>query len=236
MRGGGGMLRVEGLKIAQGAFELSANFAVEWGRRVAVIGPSGAGKSTLLNALGGYIDIAAGRIEVDGRDVTEARPDKRGIAMLFQDGNLFPHLTLAQNVGLGIRPALRLSEAETYKVRDALGRVGLGEFADRKPGDVSGGQQSRAALARVLVQAKPLLLLDEPFAALGPALRVEMLDLTSQVSRDAGATVLMITHAPEDAERADDLMFVEAGAAVPPAPVGAVLADPPPALRAYLGR
>ncbi len=236
MRGGGGMLRVEGLKIAHGEFELSADFAVERGRRVAVIGPSGAGKSTLLNALGGYIDIATGRIEVDGLDVTDARPDKRGIAMLFQDGNLFPHLTLAQNVGLGIRPALRLSEAETAQVLDALGRVGLAEFADRKPGDVSGGQQSRAALARVLVQAKPLLLLDEPFAALGPALRVEMLDLTSQVARDAGATVLMITHAPEDAERADDLIFVEAGAVAPPAPVGAVLADPPPALRAYLGR
>ncbi len=203
---------------------------------MAVIGPSGAGKSTLLNALGGYIDIAGGSVEVDGRDVTDAAPDKRGIAMLFQDGNLFPHLTLAQNVGLGIRPALRLSEAETAQVHDALGRVGLAEFADRKPGDVSGGQQSRAALARVLVQAKPLLLLDEPFAALGPALRVEMLDLTSQMARDAGATVLMITHAPEDAERADDLMFVEAGRVDPPQPVAKTMADPPPALRAYLGR
>ncbi|MBY5933497.1 ATP-binding cassette domain-containing protein [Tateyamaria omphalii] len=230
------MLRVEGLRIAQGDFALSADFAVERGRRVAVIGPSGAGKSTLLNALGGYIDIAAGRIEVDGRDVTDAPPDKRGVAMLFQDGNLFPHLTLAQNVGLGIRPALRLSDAETAKVHEALERVGLAEFADRKPGDVSGGQQSRAALARVLVQAKPLLLLDEPFAALGPALRIEMLDLTSQVARDAGATVLMITHAPEDAERADDLIFVEAGRVDPPRPVADVMANLPEALRAYLGR
>ncbi|APX13944.1 thiamine ABC transporter ATP-binding protein [Tateyamaria omphalii] len=230
------MLRVEGLRIAQGDFALSADFEVAQGRRVAVIGPSGAGKSTLLNALGGYVDIAGGSVEVDGRDVTDAAPDKRGIAMLFQDGNLFPHLTLAQNVGLGIRPALRLSEAETAQVHDALGRVGLEDFADRKPGDVSGGQQSRAALARVLVQAKPLLLLDEPFAALGPALRVEMLDLTSQVARDAGATVLMITHAPEDAERADDLIFVDAGRVDPPQPVAKTMVDPPPALRAYLGR
>lgn len=237
MRGGGGMLRVEGLRITQGDFALSAEFEVARGRRVAVIGPSGAGKSTLLNALGGYIDIAAGRIEVDGQDVTHAPPDRRGIAMLFQDGNLFPHLTLAQNVGLGIRPALRLTEAETARVTDALGRVGLRDFADRKPGDVSGGQQSRAALARVLVQAKPLLLLDEPFAALGPALRAEMLDLTSEVARDAGATVLMITHAPEDAERsADDLIFVDAGRAEAPRAVAEVMADPPEALRAYLGR
>lgn len=237
MRGGGDMLRVEGLQIAQGGFSLKADFEVSRGRRVAVIGPSGAGKSTLLNALGGYIDIAAGRIAVDGSDVTEAAPDKRGIAMLFQDGNLFPHLTLAQNVGLGIRPALRLSEAEKGQVMDALGRVGLEAFADRKPGDVSGGQQSRAALARVLVQAKPLLLLDEPFAALGPALRAEMLDLTSQVARDAGATMLMITHAPEDAERsADDMIFVEAGRVDPPRAVADLMANPPEALCAYLGR
>ncbi|WP_299650991.1 ATP-binding cassette domain-containing protein [uncultured Tateyamaria sp.] len=231
------MLTVEGLRIEQGAFALTADFEVPKGRRVAVIGPSGAGKSTLLNALGGYIEIAGGRVEVDGQDVTDAAPDQRGIAMLFQDGNLFPHLTLAQNVGLGIRPALRLTEAEMAQMRDALNRVGLAEFADRKPGDVSGGQQSRAALARVLVQAKPLLLLDEPFAALGPALRAEMLDLTSQVARDAGATVLMITHAPKDAERAaDDLIFVEAGRVDPPRAVAEVMADPPEALRAYLGR
>lgn len=230
------MLRVEGLSVEQGSFSLTAEFEVPAGRRVAIIGPSGAGKSTLLSALGGYIDLAAGRVRVDGVDVTDAPPNRRGIAMLFQDGNLFPHLTLAENVGLGIRPALRLSEAESAKVREALGRVGLAEFADRKPGDVSGGQQSRAALARVLVQAKPLLLLDEPFAALGPALRMEMLDLTTEVARDAGATVLMITHAPEDAERADDLIFVDAGRVDPPQPVARVLADPPKALRAYLGR
>lgn len=237
MYGDDGMLRVEGLQIAQGDFALSAEFQVARGRRVAVIGPSGAGKSTLLNALGGYIDIAAGRIEVDGQDVTKAPPDRRGIATLFQDGNLFPHLTLAQNVGLGIRPVLRLSEAETAQVMDALGRVGLSDFADRKPGDVSGGQQSRAALARVLVQARPLLLLDEPFAALGPALRAEMLDLTSDVARDAGATVLMITHAPEDAERsADDLIFMDNGRAEVPRAVAEVMANPPEALRAYLGR
>lgn len=237
MRGDADMLRVEQLRIVQGDFALSADFELPRGRRVAVIGPSGAGKSTLLNALGGYIDIASGRIDVDGEDVTAAPPDQRGIAMLFQDGNLFPHMTLAQNVGLGIRPTLKMTEAETAQIRDALHQVGLEDFADRKPGDVSGGQQSRAALARVLVQAKPLLLLDEPFAALGPALRTEMLDLNSQVACDAGATVMVITHTPEDAVRAaDDLIFVEAGHVHPPRPVSEMLAHPPEALRAYLGR
>ena len=230
------MLKVEGLVVQQGSFALTADFEVATGQRVAVIGPSGAGKSTLLGALGGYVPCT-GRILLDDADVRDAAPDQRGIAMLFQDGNLFPHLTLAQNVGLGVRPVLRLRPQERDKVLAALARVGLADFAERKPGDVSGGQQSRAALARVLVQDKPLLLLDEPFAALGPALRAEMLDLTSDVARDTGATVLMITHAPEDAERAaEQVSFVDAGRVEAPRAVAEIMADPPEALRAYLGR
>lgn len=230
------MLRVEGLRVTQGAFTLTATFEVAQGTRVAVIGPSGAGKSTLLGAVGGYVP-ASGRILVDDVDVSDAAPDQRGMAMLFQDGNLFPHLTLEQNVGLGLRPAMRLTGTERARAQDALGRVGLDAFADRKPGDVSGGQQSRAALARVLVQDRPLLLLDEPFAALGPALRGEMLDLTSTVARDVGATVLMITHAPEDAKRAaDQVLFVDDGRVDAPRPVAEILSNPPEALRAYLGR
>ena len=236
MRGGDDMLKVDGLHIAQGDFELGADFAVAKGQRVAVIGPSGAGKSTLLNAIGGYIE-STGTINVNGQDVSAAAPDRRGIAMLFQDGNLFPHLTLAQNVGLGLRPALRLNPAEQTRVRAALDSVGLAKLGQRKPGDVSGGQQSRAALARVLVQGRPLLLLDEPFAALGPALRGEMLDLTSTVARDTGATVLMITHAPEDAKRAaDQVIFVDGGRAQAPRPVREIMSNPPDALRVYLGR
>ncbi len=236
MRGGGDMLDVEDLTVRQGDFAMTAQFSVAQGARVAVIGPSGAGKSTLLGAIGGYVP-ATGRVRVAGRDVTDAAPDQRGIAMLFQDGNLFPHLTLEQNVGLGLRPTLRLRAQERERARDALKQVGLGGYADRRPGDISGGQQSRAALARILLQDRPLLLLDEPFAALGPALRAEMLDLTSTVARDMGATVLMITHAPEDAERAaDQVLFVDQGRVDAPRPVAEIMANPPEALRAYLGR
>ena len=230
------MIRVEGLQAAQGDFALRGTFDVPRGRRVAVAGPSGAGKSTLLGVLGGYIPAVAGKILIDGVDVTAAAPDARGIAMLFQDGNLFPHLSVAQNVGLGLRPSLRLSGAELERVQEALMHVGLSAFAGRKPGALSGGQQSRAALARVLLQGAPVLLLDEPFAALGPALRAEMLALTSEVVTESGATMMMVTHAPlEVAEMVDDLIFVDAGDVAPPAPAATVLADPPPALRAYLG-
>lgn len=230
------MLSVENAIIRQGEFSLRADFRVAAGRRVAVIGPSGAGKSTLLGAIAGYVPLAEARVIVDGRNVAGAAPDQRGISMLFQDGNLFPHLTLAQNVGLGLRPALRLTQEETEHVHAALARVGLAGFETRKPGDVSGGQQSRAALARMLIQNKPLMLLDEPFSALGPALRSEMLDLTSEVALAAKATVLMITHDPKDAERAsDEIIFVDSGTAHAPRAVTDIMADPPEALRAYLG-
>ncbi|MEL7262425.1 MAG: ATP-binding cassette domain-containing protein [Pseudomonadota bacterium] len=195
-----------------------------------------AGKSTLLGILGGYTPVLEGKILINDVDVTEAAPDARGIAMLFQDGNLFPHLSVAQNVGLGVRPSLRLSGTEMTRVAQALERVGLADLAARKPGALSGGQQSRAALARVLLQSAPVLLLDEPFAALGPALRAEMLALTAEVVAESGATMMMVTHAPgEVAEMVDDLIFVDAGEVAPPAPAGDALANPPPALRAYLG-
>jgi thiamine transport system ATP-binding protein len=156
--------------------------------------------------------------------------------MLFQDNNLFPHLTVAQNVGLGIRPALRLSADESARVSDALGRVGLAGLEARKPAELSGGQQSRAALARVLVQARPLVLLDEPFAALGPALRNEMLDLVQELIEETQAALIMVTHAPEDVRRvADQVIFVADGVAQQPAPAAALMSNPPPALRDYLG-
>jgi thiamine transport system ATP-binding protein len=145
-------------------------------------------------------------------------------------------MTVSQNVGLGLRPALRLKPDDRAWVEDAIQRVGLAGHADKRPGQLSGGQQSRAALARILVQDRPLVLLDEPFAALGPALRAEMLDLVAQLVADAGATLLMVTHAPEDAQRiAGQLIFVAGGIARAPVPTVETLKNPPPELRAYLG-
>ncbi|WP_375229284.1 thiamine ABC transporter ATP-binding protein [Roseobacter sp. S98] len=230
------MLKLEALRIEQGSFALTADMTVPAGRRVAVIGPSGAGKSTLLGAVSGFVPLAAGRITLDGADITGAAPGARAISMLFQDNNLFPHLTLTQNVGLGLRPALRLTAEEHTRIALALDRVGLAGMEARRPGALSGGQQSRAALARILVQQRPLVLLDEPFAALGPALRREMLDLVRDLATETGATMMMVTHAPEDVARiADDVVFVEGGVAHPPEPAAALMNNPPPALRAYLG-
>lgn len=206
------------------------------GQKIAIIGPSGAGKSTVVGAICGFVDLAAGQLTLSGRDITNAMPDARDMAMLFQDNNLFPHLTIVQNVGLGIRPTMRLSDKELSKVNGALHRVGLKDFGSRKPNELSGGQQGRAALARALVQSKSWMVLDEPFAALGPALRIEMLDLVAEVADETGAGVLMVTHAPEDARRiADSVVFVADGVAHAPQVTDELFANPPPALKAYLG-
>lgn len=230
------MLSLNKIEIVQGSFNLSAHFDVTAGQKVAVVGPSGAGKSTLVGAICGFIDLRTGQLILAGRDITNAQPDARDMAILFQDNNLFPHLTIAQNVGLGICPALRLTSDETAQVHKALQRVGLTNFGSRKPSELSGGQQSRAALARALVQSKTWMILDEPFAALGPALRAEMLDLVAEVADETNAGIMMVTHAPEDARRiADSVVFVADGVAHGPQATAGLFDNPPPALKAYLG-
>jgi thiamine transport system ATP-binding protein len=222
--------------IRQDDFELCADWAVPEGAKVAVIGPSGAGKSTLLNVIAGFFAAEEGRVLWQGEDITGKPPAARPVAMLFQDNNLFPHLTVAQNVALGIRPDMRLTGEDHTRVAQALARVGLEGLGARRPGSLSGGQQSRAALARVLVQRKPLILLDEPFAALGPALKADMLDLVAALADETGATLLMVSHEPRDARRiAESVIVVAEGRAAPPQAVAEVLDNPPEALRAYLG-
>ncbi|MFN3722730.1 MAG: ATP-binding cassette domain-containing protein [Paracoccaceae bacterium] len=230
------MLQFDNVVLAQDSFRLAADWQVPAGAKVAVIGPSGAGKSTLLSAIAGFFAPAAGRILWQGTDLAPLNPGARPVTILFQDQNLFPHLTLAQNLGLGLRPDLRLSAAQRAQLDAVLDRVGLAGLGARKPGQLSGGQIGRAALARALLRARPVLLLDEPFAALGPALKAEMLALVDDVAKETGALVMMVTHDPADAKAFADLtMLVAEGIAHPPAATGALFAHPPAALQAYLG-
>ncbi|BAQ71379.1 sulfate/thiosulfate import ATP-binding protein CysA [Rhodovulum sulfidophilum] len=230
------MLNLEGLAIRQGNFVLEADLTVAPGRIVALLGPSGAGKSTLLDSIAGFLAPDRGRVLWQGSDLGPLAPGDRPLSVLFQDNNLFPHLTAARNVGLGLRPDLRLTPAQGRAVEAALDRVGLGGLGERKPAALSGGQRGRVALARMLLRNRPLMLLDEPFAALGPALKAEMLALVAELARETGATVLFVTHDPADARAiADETVLVAEGRAHPPRPTERLLADPPPALRAYLG-
>jgi len=230
------MLTLDKLHIEQGTFRLSADFTVPQGALCAVIGPSGAGKSTLLAAIAGFLQPAAGRILWHEHDITNLAPGARPLSILFQDQNLFPHLSVTQNLGLGIDPKLRLSSTDHAKIAAALDRVGLSDLGARKPAELSGGQQSRVALARALLRARPLLLLDEPFAALGPALKSDMLALVAEIATEQGATVLMVSHDPEDARAlCPHTILVADGIAQTPQDTAALLDHPPPSLAAYLG-
>jgi thiamine transport system ATP-binding protein len=230
------VLQLDRLILRQDDFQLTADWSADPGSRIAVIGPSGAGKSTLLAAIAGFLPPTGGRILWSGQDLGPVPPGQRPVTILFQDQNLFPHLTLAQNLGLGLRPDLRLSADDRQRITEALERTGLAGLGSRRPAQLSGGQASRAALARALLRARPVLLLDEPFAALGPALRAEMLALVREVADTTRALVLMVTHEPKDARALCGMTsFLAEGVAHPPVPTGELLADPPPALRAYLG-
>jgi thiamine transport system ATP-binding protein len=229
------MLTLENLTISVGDFRLSADLEVSDGAVVAVMGPSGAGKSTLLLAVAGFIEVQ-GQIMIAGQPVQTLPPAARPMSILFQDSNLFPHMTAFQNVALGVSSSMRLSADQTKAVQSALTRVGLQGLETRKPNALSGGQQSRVALARILVRNKPLVLLDEPFAALGPALKGEMLDLVAEIATERALTVLMVSHDPSDARRiAEQIILVADGKAHSPEETSTLLESPPEALRDYLG-
>jgi len=226
------MLTFEKAVFSQGAFSLATEISISAGKVTAVIGPSGAGKSTLLHGIAGFVPQTAGRLLWDNVAINAETPDNRPISMLFQDNNLFPHLTVLQNVALALAPKLRPAQRVVEQVEDMLGQVGLNGLSDRKPAGLSGGQQSRVALARALLQDKPVMLMDEPFSALGPALKNEMLDLS--VSLSAGRTVIMVTHDPTDAVRiADEVVGVTNGQAWPPMETSAFMANPPDPMRNY---
>ncbi|WP_434586387.1 thiamine ABC transporter ATP-binding protein ThiQ [Klebsiella sp. R390] len=175
--------------------------SVEQGERIAVLGPSGAGKSTLLNLIAGFLLPASGTIIIDGQPHSDTPPARRPVSMLFQENNLFHHLTVRQNIGLGMHPGLKLTAAQTARLQAIAGQMGIDALLDRLPGELSGGQRQRAALARCLVREQPVLLLDEPFSALDPALRQEMLALVSDVCQQQQLTLLMVSHSVEDAAR-----------------------------------
>ncbi len=217
MHWGRGMLHLDQVVLGLGGFGLTANWQVPLGAKVAVVGPSGAGKSSLLLAIAGFLQPAQGRIWWGGQDITKVSAQDRPVSMLFQDQNLFPHLSLSDNVVFGLTAGRRAKPDQIARTEKALARVGLAGMGARKPHQLSGGQMARAALARVLLQTRPLLLLDEPFAALDAALRVDMLDLVHEMAQESRATVLMVSHDLRDAQRfASHVITVNGGIAATP--------------------
>lgn len=205
-------IRLADVHLTLGSRKFHFDCGINEGQVTAVVGPSGSGKSTLLNLISGFERPDSGRILIDGRDVTELAPAERPISLVFQDNNLFSHLDLFTNIGLGIHPAMRLTPADRNAISDALVRVGLEGYESRLPGSLSGGERQRAAFARALVRHRPVLLLDEPFAALDPGLRAAMVELLVDLHAETRATILLVTHDPRDVHRlADHVLFIEDG-------------------------
>lgn len=206
------MLEVADLAFDYPDFSASYSLTVPPGALCGLIGPSGGGKTTLLHAIAGFASPSRGVLRFDRRDLLGLKPAERPLSILFQDHNLFPHLTAAENVGLGISPNLRLDRGQHDAVAEALARVGLAGLGKRRPAELSGGQRQRVALARAIVRRRPLMLLDEPFSGLDPGLRREMIDLVDALRREQGLTLLVSIHTPEELGAAADLMvFVAAG-------------------------
>lgn len=231
------MLEIERLALCYPDFAAEYDLAVPAGALCAVIGPSGGGKTTLLHAIAGFEQPSAGRLHFADRDLLLLPPAARPVSILFQDHNLFPHLSAAQNVALGLKPSLRLNAGETERVTAALAEVGLADLAARLPAELSGGQRQRVAIARALLRGKPLMLLDEPFGALDPGLRREMIGRVDALRRAHGLTVLMTLHTPEDAADSADLFaFVAEGRVQSCGPwARLVAADGPEPVRRFLG-
>ncbi|MEN5277539.1 thiamine ABC transporter ATP-binding protein [Brucella sp. TWI432] len=230
-------IRLRDLYFSYGETKMHFDATIPGGVIAAIVGPSGSGKSTLLNLIAGFEKPEIGQILIGDLDVTDLPPASRPVSMVFQENNLFAHLSVEQNVGLGRSPNLKLNQQDRDAIATALERVGLKGKETRKPEALSGGERQRVAIARALVRARPVLLLDEAFASLGPALRHQMLDLVRALHEENKMTVLMVTHTPEDALYLNALLlFLDNGRISAQGPAHELLSPSgPEALKHYIG-
>ena len=223
----------EGVDMAAMSFDLD----VAAGEVLSLIGPSGSGKSTLLSLIAGFVSASSGQILVRNQDIQSLAPAQRPVTIVFQEHNLFPHLDLFTNVALGVNPSLKLTQEQATAVAEALQKLGLDGLEKRLPGQLSGGQRQRVALARALVREREILLLDEPFAALGPALREEMIELVKALVAKQSMAALLVSHQPADALLASErTAFIDNGRVIAVDQTRDLLSRSTPVeIRKYLG-
>ena len=206
------MIRLDKVFLADNIMPMVFDLHVAAGERIAIIGPSGAGKSTLLNLIAGFVLPTRGEVWLNGENHTQSAPYERPVSMLFQENNLFPHLTVQQNLALGLKTSLKLTALEQDQIEQVADAVGLTSFLSRLPNSLSGGQKQRVALARCLLRDKPILLLDEPFSALDPELRLDMLNLIDELCHSKNLTLLLVTHQPSELTgKVDRMLRIENG-------------------------
>ena len=233
------MLEIQGLTVTFGHHTAvdAVDLRVDDGQVLAVLGPSGSGKSSLLRAVAGLEPLRGGVVRWDGVDLAGVPTHKRGFALMFQDGQLFDHLTVARNVGYALRLRGVTGAAARSEVDDLLDLVGLGGYGARMPRTLSGGERQRVALARSLAAEPRLLLLDEPLSSLDAELRVRLAADLRRILREAGTTALLVTHDQEEAFAvADRLAVMRDGAVVQQGTTADVWASPAdPATALFLG-
>ena len=213
------MVQIEDLHVSLSAYPVIHGVSLDIGRHelLCLLGPSGCGKTTTLRALAGFEQPQQGSIRIDGEAVsgpgTFVRPQHRDIGFMFQDMALFPHLTIADNIGYGISKLDKHARAQ--RVTELLGQIRLERHANRYPHMLSGGQQQRVALARALAPRPRLMLLDEPFSGLDASLRAHIREETVSVLKAAGVTTVMVTHDPDEAMvTADRIALMRRGSIV----------------------
>ncbi|MEM1274596.1 MAG: ABC transporter ATP-binding protein [Pseudomonadota bacterium] len=175
------------------------NAEIEAGAFFSLLGPSGCGKTTLLRAIAGFEDISSGQIALQGRDMAGVPPNKRPTNLVFQNYAIFPHLSVAENIGFGLRKAPLSAQDKSRAVTDALALVGLEGYGARAAHALSGGQRQRVALARALILKPKVLLLDEPLSALDKKMREQMQSELRRLQRQVGITFILVTHDQEEA-------------------------------------
>ncbi len=193
-----------------GAISAVTDFSlqVEKGEFVSLLGPSGCGKTTTLHMIAGFVPVTQGRIQLDGRDITHTKPNSRGLGIVFQSYALFPHMTVAENVGFGLEMQKVAKAERATRINEALSLVHLEQYAARYPRELSGGQRQRVALARAIVIRPPILLLDEPLSNLDAKLREEMQFELRGIQRKLGTTTIMVTHDQAEAFSISDRVVV----------------------------
>ncbi|MCB1400358.1 MAG: ABC transporter ATP-binding protein, partial [Rhodobacteraceae bacterium] len=184
------------------------NLNVEKGEFVSLLGPSGCGKTTVLRMVAGFEQPSSGRIGIDGQDVVRLRPNQRSIGMVFQAYALFPNLTVAQNVGFGLKVKGTPRNVIDARVAEMLSLIGLADLGSRYPFQLSGGQQQRVALARALAPSPQVLLLDEPLSALDAKIRLSLRNEIRAIQRKLGITTIFVTHDQEEALSMSDRVVV----------------------------
>jgi multiple sugar transport system ATP-binding protein len=209
-----GSIRLEGVRKAFGSTTVihDVDLDIEDGTFVVFVGPSGCGKSTLLRLIAGLEDVSGGRIIIDGRDVAKLPAAKRGLSMVFQSYALYPHMTVRNNIGFGLKMAGRPRDEVKRKV-DAVSTVlNLATYLDRKPSELSGGQRQRVAIGRAIVREPKAFLFDEPLSNLDAALRVQMRLEIARLQKSLDATTVYVTHDQVEAMTlADKIVVLNAG-------------------------